>query len=336
MRKSTIAAIAAAAVVGFGAVGSASAGVEISGFGDVQYNAADIGNDGYSADGQEGNFRASGEIDLRQVDGGGPEIGIDLDVLDIFNTTPQTDIPSGTNGGLGVDVEQFYVKVPVNDMVSVTAGAWDSIFGYESQDANMRNHPGAGLLWQSVPSVMIGGLVSVAPTDMVNVNVAYINGRSDATGLASENVNDVAASVAVTPMDGLGINLAYLTDNGTTGGTDALWGDSFDIFVTADMVENLSLAAEYLSGDPASGGGALDNGYGVHAAYDAGVVTVAVRYESASYDTTNDVTETSGSVSHQLAQGTVVRLDWTNTDVDNGASSDIATIQLVHDFDHAM
>jgi hypothetical protein len=331
MKKSTVAAIAAASLLGFGAVGSANADVELSGFTDIQYNAISTVGDGFSNDGQGGNFRASGELDVIQK-GDGPTFRADLDLMDVLNGSPQVDIPSGT-GGFGVDIEQLYVDIPVMDMASVKAGVFDSPFGFEGQDATDYNFANNGLLWQWVPSVIVGGMVNVAPTDMLSVNLGYINSRADATGLASDNANDFVVTVGVAPMEGVGVNLGYITDNGTTGGTKSAIGDQFDINATVDMVENLSVSLDYQMGDPATTTGNFDNGYGIHAAYTMMDITGAVRYEAASFEGTGpDQTWTSASVSYPLADMTIVRFDWTNIDVDNGASSDIGTIQLVHSF----
>jgi len=343
MRKSTIAAITAAALVGFGAVGSAGA-VEISGFEDVQYQALTTNGDGFSADGQSGNFRGSGEIDVIQT-GDGPTFRADIDILNVLNTTPQTDVSSGTSG-LGLDVEQLYVNVPAGSMASVTAGVQDSPFGYEGQDSTDYPFVANGLLWQSVPSVIVGAVVNVAPMDMLSVNVGFINSRANAAGVVqstfqTDNANDWVATVSATPMEGLGINVGYITDNGITGGIESLWGNQLDVNVTADMVPHLALAAEYLLGDPASGGGELDSGYGLHASYDAGVVSVAARYEMAKFEGGSaagnpDHTWTSGSVSYPLDDATTVRFDWTNMTEKDGVSSDRGTLQLVHTFDKAM
>lgn len=335
MRKSTIAAIAAAALVGFGAMGSANATTEIAGWGDIQYQAIATNGDGNSADGQSGNFRANGEIDVIQT-GDGPTFRADFDVLNALNNTPQTDLPSGT-GGLGLDVEQFYVNVPVGAMVSVNAGVQDSPFGYEGQDAPDRPFVANGLLWQFVPSVIVGGLVNVVPTDMLTVKVGYVNSRADATGMVTENANDWVATVSATPVEGLGVTVGYFTDNGITGGTESLWGNQLDLNVTADMVPNLHLAAEYLMGDPATGSGFLDSGYGVHAAYAAGPVSVAARYETATMEgVAPDQTWTSASVSYPLSDSTTVRFDWTNITIKDDVSGDAGTVQLVHTFDKSM
>jgi len=331
MKKSTVAAIAAASLLGFGAVGSAMADVEISGFADIQYDAISTIGDSGSADGQSGNFRGSGEIDIIQK-GDGPTFRADLDLLDALNTSPQVDIPSGT-GGLGVDIEQLYVNVPVMDMASVKAGVMDSPFGFEGQDATDLDFAGNGLLWLWVPSVIVGGMVNVAPTDMLSVNLGYINSRADATGVTTDNANDFVVTVGVTPMEGIGVNLGYITDNGKTGGTTSAIGDQFDINATVDMVENLSVSADYMIGDPATGTANFDSGYGLYASYTMMDITGAVRYEAATYEGAGlDTTATSGSVSYPLADMTVVRFDWTNVTVDKGTSSDIGTIQLVHSF----
>jgi Putative beta-barrel porin-2, OmpL-like. bbp2 len=335
MRKSTIAAIAAAAVVGFGAMGSANATTEISGFADIQYQALATNGDAFSADGQSGNFRGSGEVDVIQT-GDGATFRADFDVLDALNTTPQTDVPSGTFG-LGLDVEQLNVNVPIGGMASITAGVQDSPFGYEGQDATDYPFVANGLLWQSVPSVIVGGVVNVAPMDMLSINVGFINSREDATGMVSENANDWVATVTANIMDGLSGTVGYITDNGMSGGTVSPIGNQLDVNVSVDMVPNLSLAGEYLLGDPATGTGNLDSGYGLHASYDLGVVSLAARYEAATYEgAVPDVTWTSGSVSYPVDDATTVRFDWTNMTVKDTVSSDAGTIQLVHTFGKTM
>jgi len=331
MKKSTVAAIAAASLLGFGAVGSAMADVEISGFADIQYDAISTNGDAFSADGQSGNFRASGEMDIIQK-GDGPTFRADLDLMDALNGSPQVDIPTGT-AGLGVDIEQLYVNVPVMDMASVKAGVFDSPFGFEGQDATDYNFADNGLLWQWVPSVIVGAMVNVAPTDMLSVNLGYINSRADATGMVTDNANDFVVTVGVTPMEGIGVNLGYITDNGKTGATKSVLGDQFDINATVSMVENLSVSLDYMMGDPATGTGFFDNGYGATASYTMMDITGSLRYETATFEgTAKDQTWTSASIGYPLADATVVRFDWTNITVDNGASSDIGTIQMVHTF----
>jgi len=333
MRKSTIAAVMAATLVGFGAVGSAGAVTELSGFGDINYDA-------FSASGEEGHFRAAGEFDIIQK-GDGPTFRADLDILDALNSSPQVDVPSGT-GGVGVDVEQINVTIPVNDMATVVAGVFNSFHGLEGQDATDYNFAANGLLWQYVASNVAGGMVAVTPTDMISVKVGYINHWLDL--VAADPANDVIAGVSVTPMDGVGINVSYLTDETETV------GDELDINATLSMVENLVVSLEYLMADPASGSGAsaitgtggfvssgFDNGYGLHAAYTVGDITVAGRYEAATYEGTgNDVTWGSASAGYNLNPGTVVRLDYTNMSVDSGRSEDTVTVQLVSSYDGTM
>jgi len=331
MKKSTVAAIAAASLLGFGAVGSAMADTQVSGFTDIQYNAFSTSGDGFSADGQAGNFRASAELDFIQQ-GDGITFRTDLDILDALNTTPQTDIPTGT-GGLGVDVEQMFVNIPVAGMANLQAGVFDSPFGLEGQDAPDLLFAGNGLLWNFVPSVIVGAMVNVAPTDMLSVNVGYINNRADATGIIGDNSNDWVVTVAVNPIEGLGVNLGYITDNGYTGATQSFFGDQFDINATVSMVPNLDITLDYMMGDPATGTATFDSGYGATVAYMINQITLAARYEAATFEGAGpDTTAGSGSVSYALTEQSTVRLDWTNTTVDKGASADIGTIQMVHTF----
>jgi len=333
MRTSTIAAFTAAAFLGFGAVGSAMAETELSGFGDINY-------DGFSSSGEEGHFRAAGEVDIIQK-GDGPTFRADLDILDALNSSPQVDVPTGT-GGVGVDVEQVNGTIPVNDMATIVAGVFNSFHGLEGQDATDYNFAANGLLWQYVASNVAGAMVEVTPTDMVSVKVGYINHWLDL--VAADPANDVIAGVSVTPIEGLGINVSYLTDETETV------GDELDINATISMVENLVVSLEYLMADPATGTGAsaisgtgtftssgFDNGYGLHAAYMVGDITVAGRYEAASYEGTGkDVTWGSASVGYNLAEGTVVRLDYSNMTVDSGGSEDTVTAQIVHSYDGMM
>jgi hypothetical protein len=324
MRKSTVAAIAAASLLGFGAVGTAMADTEVSGFADIQYNAFDTEAD-------DGNFRASGEVDIIQK-GDGPTFRADLDLMDALNTSPQVDIPTGT-GGLGVDIEQLFVEVPVMDMASVKAGIFDSPFGFEGQDATDYNFAANGLLWQWVPSVIVGGMVNVAPTDMLDINLGYINSRINPPGASAlgDVANDFVATVGVTPIEGVGVNLGYITDNGRVGATQSFFGDQFDINATVDLVENLSVSVDYMLGDPATGTGFFDNGWGVHAAYTWMDITAAVRYEGATFEGTGpDQTWISGSLSYPLGDMTTVRLDLTDISVDTVNNSTTGTVQLVH------
>jgi hypothetical protein len=330
MKKSTVAAIAAASLLGFGAVGSAMADTQVSGFEDIQYNAY---NSGLATPAESGNFRASGEVDLIEK-GDGITFRTDLDILNALNTSPPVDVPSGT-GGLGVDVEQLFVNIPVMDMASLKAGIFNSPFGLEGQDATDLKFAANGLLWQAVPSNIVGAMVNVAPTDMLSINVGYINSRANASGAAGlgDVANDWVATVAVKPMAGIGVNLGYITDDGNTGSVKSYYGNQFDINASIDMVPNLDVTLDYMMGDPATGTGAFDNGYGANVSYTMAKVTGAVRYEAASYEgAANDVTATSGSVSYQLAEQSLVRLDWTNVTVDKGPSSDTGTIQMVHTF----
>ena len=339
MRKSTIAAVMAAALVGFGTVGSASAHMEWSGFGDVNMNV-------YDSDFEEGNFYGSGELDVVQKDDGGPTFRADFDLNNCHNRSAAVDLPTGTdptNGsldcGVGVDIEQLRVDIPVNGMATVTAGIFNGFHGLEGQDAPDIDFAANGLLWTYVPSNVAGGMVAVTPTDMVAVKVAYINNWTDlpqATyiGSGTNAGNDVMAAVWVGPMEGLDINVSYLTDNNDGRNGLPQFGDELDVNATVSMVENLVLAAEYLMADPASGFSGFDSGWGVNASYAFGPIMAAGRYEAATYEGSGpDVTEGSVAVSYDLAASTLVRLDFTSVMVDTVDNDDIVTLQLVHTFD---
>jgi hypothetical protein len=334
MRKSTIAAVTAAAFLGFGTAGTAMAGTEVSGFADINW---DVFNNNTATDFEEGDFRASGEIDIIEKADGATFRG-DFDLNNCHNSSPGTDLPTGTDPGLdatgsslgcgtGVDIEQLKGMIPVNNMATVTAGIFNSFHGLEGQDATDYNFAANGLLWTYVPSNLAGAMVEVTPTDMVAVKVGYINSWTD-LAQAGDTANDVIAGVWVAPIEGLDVNLSYLTDE-----TEGL-GDEFDINATLSMVENLVISLEYLMADPASTSASFDNGYGITASYAVGDITVAGRYEAATFEGAGpDVTAGSASVGYNLAANTLVRLDFTSVMVDTVNNSDMATIQLVHTFD---
>jgi len=329
MRKSTIAAIAAAAVVGFGAVGSASADMAIEGFGDLGWDLYDSGLDTSE---EEGHFRASGEIDVTQQTDGIMFRG-DFDLNNCHNTSPAVDLPTGTdptNGtadcGVGVDIEQLYVTVPVNDMISATGGIQNSKHGLEGQDATDINFASNGFLWGFVPSNVAGLSVTGDINEMFTVWAAYINEWLDLPAL-TDVANDWMAGASVTPTDGVGVNVSYLTD------TTETVGDEFDINVTLSMIQDVVLAAEYLQADPGTGTGSLDNGYGVNAAYTMGDITLAGRYEAGTFEgTAPDVTAGSVAVSYALGPQTLVRADWSSASYDGAASQETGVLQLIHKF----
>jgi len=329
MKKSTIAAIAAAALFGFGATGSAMADTEISGFADINYNAFNSDHTG------EGVFRAAGEVDLVQT-GDGATVRIDLDLVNVLNSSPGTDLPSGT-GGLGVDVEQLNVAIPVGDLLTVTAGIWNSPFGLEGQDATDINFAENGLLWNQVPSNMAGALATVSPADGISVNLGYINARQDAAGNSnlaglSNVANDIVATVSADLVEGVNVTVGYLTDEAEIN------GDQIDVNLTVEVIENLGLEAEFLSADPNSGTGNFDSGFGLGASYDLGAVLVAGRYESTQAEGTGaDQTAFSFSATYGLAENDDVRADFSSHTTDPagsilGNSFDKLTIQLVHTF----
>ncbi len=322
MKKSTIAAVAAAAMFGFGAVGSAMADTEISGFADINYDA-------FKSDMDEGNFRAAGEVDLVQTHDGAA-VRIDLDLVNVLNSSPGADLASGT-GGLGVDVEQLNFMVPVNDMLSITAGIQNSPFGLEGQDATDINFAANGLLWNQVPSNIAGAVVGVMPAEGISVNVGYINSWKDLPA-AGDKANDIVATISADLVEGVSATVGYLTDETETT------GDMVDVNVTLDLVENLTLDAEFLSADPATASGSFDSGYGLGAAYDLGMILAAVRYEASSAEGTGaDQTEYSLAATYSMSEACKVRADFTSHTVDAttataGNSDDSLTIQLLHSF----
>ncbi|MFQ5508675.1 MAG: outer membrane beta-barrel protein [Leptospirillia bacterium] len=325
MKKSTIAAFAAASLIGFGAVGSANADVEVSGFADIQYNAM-------NSQGEEGNFRASGEVDIVEAgDMGG--IRIDLDLLNVLNTSAAGDVQN-TTGQEQVDVEQLHVAVPVNDMITIRAGVANSPFGMEGQDATDIDFTFNGLLWNAVPSNVAGGLADITLNDMASLTVGLLNARTDT---AVGGSNDMTAVLSLAPMEGIGLVLGYFSDN-----TETL-GDQIDVVVTASgLVPGLDLAAEYLAGDPLTGSGNFDSGYGINVGYDLGMVleglSTDLRYEFSEDEGTgtDETTQTTFAVSLAMSENCVLRAEWNNNNVDlggtNTTSSDTGTVQLVHSF----
>lgn len=327
MNKSVIAAFAAASVIGFGAVGSAFAETTISGFANVTYNAledTDSLRTGALGTGEEGNFAATGEIDvINEMEG--VTARFDLDILNILDREPQAD---STFIGV-VDVEQANIDMKLNDMIGVTAGIFNSPFGLEGQDHPDIRFAQNGLLWYWVPSNLAGAEVTVMPNEMASLKVGYTNARTDISGgFISDRGNDWNAVLTVMPMEGFSGTIGYMADE-----TETL-GDQLNINVTADLGA-ISAAAEYMSGDPGTATGNFDNGWGLRAAYTMSGITGAVRYESASFEgTAPDQTWTSIAVGYAMSENCTVRVDWTNQFVDTtgGLSADEATVQLLHTF----
>jgi len=328
MKKATIAAVAAAAMFGFGAVGTAMADVEISGFADINYHA-------FASEGTEGNFTASGEVDVIQT-GDGATFRADFDLVNAHNGSAPGDLPSGT-GGLGVDVEQLNFAVPlVPDMLTITAGIWNSPFGMEGQDAPDIHFAANGLLWHEVPSNFAGALASVTLNDMISANIGFANG-SVSPDIAVGAENDVVITATVNPMEGISLTLGYLTDNGQNDTTALTVGDMFNVNAQIALVENLEVGLEYLSADPISNSGGFDDGFGIDASYHMGAIGVAVRYEATSAEGAGtDHDETSLALNYGMSDDCTVRVDYTNKNsetnlgVTNGY--DTVTVQLLHAF----
>jgi hypothetical protein len=332
MKKTIIAAVAAAAMFGFGTVSTAMADVEISGFADINYNA-------FASEGEEGTFRASGEIDIIQT-GDGATFRADFDLVNAHNSSPGSDLPTGTdalNGGAapftaptGVDIEQLNFSVPLLPNVTVTAGIWNSPFGMEGQDATDIHFAKNGLLWNEVPSNMAGALASITLNDMISANVGFINSRSDITGILN-TANDVVITATANVVDGVSVTVGYLTDEAE------VHGDQLNIHAQIGLIEGVDIALEYLSADPMSGSGDFDNGYGLEASTHIGMFGVAVRYEADSAEgagTEHD--ETSLAVAYGLSDDCDVRVDYTNgnSETSTGVTDghDTVTIQLLHTF----
>ena len=316
MNKSTIVAVTAAAMLGFGGVGTAMANTEISGHGDIRWGALD-------SDGEEGAFVANGELDVVH-NGEGASLRLDLDLLNALNSH-QGSITSST----GVDVEQLALTVPAGDMVTVMAGILNSPVDPESQDATGINFAENGLLFQALDGVhtVVGGVAAIAPTDTVTVLLGFLNSALTPVQGASVD-NSIYAGLRISPVEGVSVDVNYLTEP-----TDTV-GDVLGIGVGLDLVENLHLSADYLAADPAVGAGSLDNGFGIEAAYHMDKLTGAVRYEDASYEAAGspDTTEISVAVTHECSENLNLRVDWTNVDMDTAGSQDTATVQAVYSF----
>lgn len=326
MNKLSIAAFAAASIIGFGAVGSASA-AEISGYADVRYLAVED-DDSTSATnpgtGEGGAFTATGELDIMH-EANGVTVRADLDLLDILDPAGPTE----TNILGLAEVEQLNIMFGVPgaaDMVSLTAGIFNSPHGMEGQDAPDIAFARQGLIWGAVPSNMAGAKADVKASDMVGVSAWYINSRADITGgVATDRANDMGASVSLAVNEQIGAYVSYQTDESES------WGDQIGAYVTADMGQ-FGGAVEVMIGDPATGSGMLDTGYGINLTADLDVVGVAGRYESVEYEGGVDATNGSVAVSYGLGENTEVRLDYSNYHIDNGISADDVTVQFVSTF----
>ncbi|MDH5527283.1 MAG: porin [Nitrospirota bacterium] len=344
MKKSTLAAIAAASVMGFGLAGNALA-AEVSGFLDVRYNAMEDMDSQFATSlgtGEEGTFTLNGEIDVvHEADGA--TVRFDLNILNLLNPNGPTEgdqiiLPET------VTVEQANAMLPVPgvDILTLTAGLWNSPFGLEGQDATDIEFATNGMLWHSVPHNMGGALLTAKPTDQLAINLGYINSRTDTSGgLLADRSNDMVLTANFNVNENIGIGVGYLTDNSTVVSVDGSWGNQINAYVTAnDLVPGLGLSFEYLDGDAADNQGMLDNGMALNVSYDVlENLGVALRYEQASYENgignpTDDWNMGSVAVNYHSSDNCVVRLDYTEAknDMTGGVSSQDMTIQMVHSF----
>ena len=338
MNKSTIAAIAAASLIGFGAAGTAMAEVEVSGYTDIRYNVQeddDSANVTATGDGQAGNFSATGELDF-VASGDGATVRIDLDILNALDPNPQAD----TTFDFFVDVEQLNISFGVpgaEDMVSLTAGIFNSPFGLEGQDSPDIPFANNGMLWSMVASNLVGIMATVSPAEGTSINLGYVHDRDDATGLG-ERANEFVITANVDVAEGIGVGLGYFAEEEDVTGTNG--GDQIDLYVTADL-GTVDVAVEYLMADPDTGTVGFDSGYGVSVGTDLGMVSADLRYEFAEFEgaVTPEVTALSLAIGYELAANTEVRLDYTNTVVENDPvalvpdySSDDIVIQFVTTF----
>ncbi len=359
MKRFTVAVLAAAAL-GLGAASSAWA-LEVNGHANVNYDA-------YNSDTEDGNFRASGELDVSHSSDSG-SLHVDLDLVNILNTSAPSDIPSGTDPlnnvsadtGIGVDVEQAYLTIPLHEMVSVDAGLMNSPFGGEGQDATDIPFAKNGLLWEAVPSNIAGAmarvdLASVVPVEHLNLNLGFINSRADATG-ALEKSNDIVVTADAEVVKGISVGLGYLTDNGKAtalSGNNGLkdeYGDSFDLLLglslneLVDLPVGVGFAFEYLSADPAATSGNLDSGYGLNLDIDIGMVSLAGRWETGEFEGgaaggNPDQTSSSVAATYPFGDDTSVKVDYSNryTDDDTSVggaaahSTETVTVQFLHWF----
>jgi len=319
MRKSTIAAIAAAALVGFGAVGSAmAADTKTSGWIDVRY----IGSNELNQN-SERSFTTWGEVDITH-DADGNTLRFDLDLLN------GGGVDGGTAGlGMGsanadpaaldtnLNVEQANLAIPFDSMATLTVGIWNTPIGYEGQDSPDMPYGANGLLWAYQPTNHAGARVDLTPTDMVNVTLGYAN---DWQGVAQEN--SIIATVGVTPVEGVDAVLGYIT-------TDASYGNLLDFWVSYGQ-DMFNVYAEYMLGDPGTPTGGstfFDNGWGIGGEVTQGMFGLAARYESAEIVPTGAASNpqpvaTSVALFADLTDTDRVSVDWSNYDPDVSGSSD--------------
>lgn len=318
MKKSTVAAFAAASLLGFGAVGSAVA-ADVSGWVDVRYNAAD------ESTGADHQFNAWGEVDIvHQADDA--ELRLDLDIAN-----------EGGVDGLGADafvdsdadrafaVEQASIGIPLNMMANLTIGLWNTPIGYEGQDSPDLPFASNGLLWDNQPTNHAGGRLDIMPTDMVSVTLGAAN---DWMGTAEEN--SYMATVGVTPIEGLSGAVGYITTDAANSA-----GNLLDIWVAYDVMDLASVYAEYMLADPDTGSGAFDSGWGIGGEVSQGMFGGAVRYEASQTEGTPEPTELSLAVFADLSETDRLSVDWTNQDPDTGGSSDtdMVVLKYVRTFD---
>ncbi|MDH4228451.1 MAG: outer membrane beta-barrel protein [Nitrospirota bacterium] len=351
MKKSIMAAVAAAAFMGLGTVGTAVA-ADVSGFADIRYHALmDVEGlaatasllQGFSAP-QAGQFSLNAEVDvIHKADDA--TVRIDLDLLNALNPngpteTGNTDVAVGAFNGepvfSQVTVEQANVSMPLNDMISLTAGLFNTPFGMEGQDATDVNFAYQGALQHTVPSNVGGAMVTVAPTDQVSVKAGYTNARSDVTG-AFDRANDYFVVASFAPSETMAVTAGYQTDNGTTGGIKNAVGNQIDVNVTADL-GMANVAAEYLVGDPATGSNNFDSGYGLTLGYDVmDKVNVGYRYQAWTNEGAGqpDMSLHSASLNLRSTDSCVIRVDYTNIVVDGSGVTthgEDVTVQMVHSF----
>jgi hypothetical protein len=292
----------------------------------VQHNTVD-------SDYEDGNFRASGELDVRHQAAIGTGMILDLDIVNALNTSAEGDIPSGTaadgsSDGVGVDVEQVAIEIAVVDTVTFTAGIQNAHFSREGQDAPDIPFAANGLLWGSVPSNVAGAVVDLTPTDELSVALGYINDWTHPTpGPTEAKQSGYLVTTTMVPAHGVTASAGYVSTR------DGTVGDLFNLHAALGGDRGLGLAVEFQAADPGAGSGRFDTGWGLQATHRAGGVTTAVRYEAAEFEgTAPDETRLSGAVGYALSGADTVRLDWTHRDLDAAGGRDTGTIQLLHAF----
>lgn len=326
MHRFAVAAVAASLLLLAAAGAGAEAGTTLSGFADIQHNTHD-------SDYEDGNFRASGELDVRHTAGVGTQMILDLDVVNALNTSAEDDIQSGTTAdgssdGVGVDVEQLAIRIPVVDTVRFTAGIQNAGFGREGQDAPDIPFAAGGLLWRHVPSNIAGAVLGLTPTDALSITFGFINDWTRPTP-ATDQAKQSGYLVTTTVKPDAGMTLAA----GYVSTQDAAVGDLFNLHAVLEGGGRLALAAEFQAADPGAGSGGFDTGWGVQATHRSGGVTTALRHESARFEgAAPDRTDTSAAVAYALSDADTLRLDWTHRDMDTDGGRDTGTLQLLHAF----